>query len=119
MRNTNKKKRSKEDKYISYDSSNQKYRLRMDGVNKYFASKEEAMEERNKQMAITQMQSERFLSPDTTLEDWVAFYLTEYCVCRPSVKSDYQRLLENCIDESLWKKRLIDISKNDLNKCLR
>ena len=119
MRNVNKRKRTEEDKYISYDISNQKYRLRMDGVNKYFATKEEALEERNKQMAIIQMQSEKFLSPDTTLEDWVAYYLSEYCVCRPSVKSDYQRLLENCIDEGLWGKRLIDISKNDLNKCLR
>ena len=72
MRNVNKKKRTEEDKYISYDISNQKYRLRMEGVNKYFSTKEEALEERNKQMAIIQMQSEKFLSPDTTLEEWVA-----------------------------------------------
>ncbi len=117
------KKRTEDDKYISYDSYNKKYRLRMSGalgaVNKYFATREEAVEERNKQLAIIQMQSEKFLSPDTTLAEWVECYLEEYSVCRPSVKSDYRRLLENCVDESLWNKRLIDIRKDDLNKCLR
>ena len=121
MHKTNRKKRTEEDRYISFDNTNQKYRLRMAAcnVNKYFATKEEAVEERNKQLAIMQMQSEKFLSPDTTLAEWVEHYLAEYSICRPSVKSDYRRLLENCVDESLWDKRLIDIRKDDLNKCLR
>ncbi len=116
-----KRKQKRKEKYISWDKSKGKYRLRVPGFpDKSFQDLKDAVEERNIYvMAMESMEKETEIDSGITLGAWIDIWLSEYInTTKPRVLRTYRNDLDKGFS-SLYDRPAVSIKGRELSDCLK